>query len=274
MITEFIKRLNQVNVQEATDAQHPGAISQLINPQHTLIHMAINFLIGSWDGFWYQASNYYLHNELSTNTWTLITYDFDETYGNYLEDRRLNTVPYKNYARPESKRPLVEVFLNNSYYDHMFQETLKTIVKRFFKPSIINPRLHAWSKMLEEDIKWTRSIHGRSPGTTTAYTLNDFENGLTGNSTDSINLWIKNRVESLTAQLHFSDKDDLPPLPAYTEGAYMDTKGVIAFSNGSTVSGSNRHNVFPGGNTNNGYLSYSPTHIIFTIIIVIVFAIC
>ncbi|KAG0951208.1 hypothetical protein G6F57_001778 [Rhizopus arrhizus] len=239
-IMEFTKQLSQVNAQDATDAQHPGSIANLIDsPQHTLIHMAINFLIGSWDGFWYQASNYYLNQDLQTKKWTLITYDFDETYGNGIEDASLGTVAYENYSRPGAPRPLVTVFLNNTYYKNQFENTLKTIVKRFFKPSVVDARLQAWSEMLKEDIVWTRQIPGRSPGTKTTFTLQDFQEGLLGNSTASIHQWVSQRSAALTRQLNFQDNDDLPPLPAYTTGSHLDANGNVVSSNGTTISTGN-----------------------------------
>ncbi|KAI8973704.1 coth protein-domain-containing protein [Mycotypha africana] len=245
LIIDFCKRLSQIDAQEAKDAQHPGSIANLIDPQHTLIHMAINFLIGSWDGFWYQASNYYLNNELGSNKWTLITYDFDETYGNGVEDAAMNTVPYQNYARPGSQRPLVNVFLNNTYYDAMFQTTVKTIVKRFFKPSVVDPILKVWSEMLAEDITWTRSIPGRSPGIKTAFTLQQFQEGLLGNTTNAISQWVAKRSSSLLTQLNFTDTDDLPPLPAYTAGSHLDANGNVVSNNGNPVAGNG--SVAPGG---------------------------
>lgn len=249
LIMDFAKRLSEVNAADATDAQHPGSIANLIDPQHTLIHMAINFLIGSWDGFWYQASNYYLNNELVSDKWTLITYDFDEVFGNGLEDASLETTTYQNYSRPGSQRPLVDVFLNNTYYDGVFQTTLKTIVKRFFKPSIMTPRLNAWAQMLQEDIVWTRGISGKfTTGTKTAFTLQDFQNGMTGNTTDAINQWVTTRGNALKTQLNFDDTDDLPALPAYTQGSYLDSNGNVVSQNGTTISSSNGSSVSPGGN--------------------------
>ncbi|RCH86042.1 hypothetical protein CU097_006498 [Rhizopus azygosporus] len=252
LIMEFCKNLSQVNYKDATDAQHPGSIANLIDsPQNTLIHLAINFLIGSWDGFWYQASNYYLNQDLVTKKWTLITYDFDETFGNGVEDAGMNTVSYQNYSRPGSERPLVTVFLNNTYYQGVFENTLKTIVKRFFKPSVINPRLQAWSEMLKEDIAWTRAIPGRSPGTKTTFTVQNFQDGLLGNGTDAISQWVTKRVTSITSQLNFSDTDDLPALPAYTAGTHLDANGNVVSSNGSTVSTGSNGNPSGNGNSNN-----------------------
>jgi hypothetical protein len=220
----------------------------LLDPQNTLIHIAMNYLIGSWDGLWYQASNYYLNQDLISKKWALITYDFDETYGNGVEDAGMNTVSYKNYARPGSKRPIVEVFLNNTYYDGVFQDTLKTIVKRFFKPSVVDPILTAWSQMLEEDIAWTRTIAGRSPGSQTTFTVGDFKAGLNGNgSVISISQWVSTRASSLTQLLNFTDTDDLPALSPYTAGTHLDANGNVVSSNGSTVASGNGGSVAPGG---------------------------
>lgn len=210
----------------------------------------MNYLIGSWDGLWYQASNYYLNQDTITKKWTLITYDFDETYGNGLEDPAMNTVSYKNYARPGSQRPLIEAFLNNTYYDGVFQDTLKTIVKRFFKPSVVDPILAAWSTMLEEDIAWARSIEGKSPGTKTTYTVQDFKDGLNGNgSTISISQWVAKRAASLTEQLNFTDVDDLPALAPYTAGTRLDANGNVVNNNGETVTKApaDDKSVSPGG---------------------------
>lgn len=251
LIIQFTKSLSQVNSQDATDAQHPGSIANLIDPQHTLIHMAINFLIGSWDGFWYQASNYYLNQDFVSKKWTLITYDFDETYGNGVEDPNMNTVSYQNYSRPGAQRPLVTVFLNNTYYDGVFQNTLKTIVKRFYKPSVVNPILTAWSQMLAEDIAWTRTIPGKSTGTQTTYTVKDFQDGLLGTngSVISISQWVTKRVAALTQQLNFNDTDDLPALGPYTAGTYLDANGNVVNGNGAVVSSNNSTGgVTPGGN--------------------------
>lgn len=250
LIIEFTKRLSQVNPQDAKDAQNPGSIVNLIDPQHTMIHMALNYLIGSWDGFWYQASNYYLNQDLITKKWTLITYDFDETYGNGVEDAGMNTVAYKNYSRPGSKRPLVDVFITNAYYDSVFQDIVKTIVKRFFKPSVVDPILKGWSEMLAEDIAWTRTIPGRSPGAQTTFTVKDFQDGLLGNgSVISISQWVSKRASSVAQQLNFNDTDDLPALPAYTAGTHLDSNGNVVNGNGTITSTGSGNGVTPGGNS-------------------------
>jgi hypothetical protein len=209
-LINFMERLNKTVV--GSDAQTPGTITDLMDSaEDTMIQTALSFLAGSWDGFWYQASNYYLNQNTQTNKWYLITYDFDETFGNGLEDSQLMTVSYQNYSRPGSKRPLVDMFVKSAYYEPKFQDILKTIVKRFFNPRVIKPRLDAWTEMLKEDIAWDYSLPFRSPGEKEKFTVNDFANNMHSTVGDRMGVleWVSNRTSSLSQQLNFNDTDDL-----------------------------------------------------------------
>ncbi|KAI9498498.1 coth protein-domain-containing protein [Zychaea mexicana] len=225
----FMRDLANINPQQATDAQHPGDFNKLIDPQHTLIHMAFSFLSASWDGFWYQASNYYINQDMQTNQWTLITYDFDETFGNNSPDETLMTVPYEQYGRPNASRPLVDKLLASPYWKSQFENTLKTVIKKFFKPSVIGPRLDAWTQMLKEDMAWDRSLQARSPGTASNWTVEDFTSNMNTTTKGQVGIleFITKRSAAVCQQLQFQDNDDLPPLPAYTAGRYMDAQGQV-----------------------------------------------
>lgn len=221
----FMRDLAAIDGNSSDDAWN-----KLMNPQHTLIHLAFSFLGASWDGLWYQASNSYMNQDLQTKQWTVITYDFDETFGNNSPDEKLMTVPYQQYARPNSTRPLVDKLLASPHWKNEFETILKTVIKRFFKPSIMEPRLQAWTIMLREDIAWDRQLQPRSPGAKSNFTVQDFENNMntTTNGQAGILEFIKARSAATCQQLQFQDNDDLPPLPAYTQGRYMDASGQIS----------------------------------------------
>ncbi|ORE03628.1 hypothetical protein BCV72DRAFT_314930 [Rhizopus microsporus var. microsporus] len=215
-LIDFMRKLDQTAI--GTDAQHPGNITDLIdNANQTMIQAALNFLSGSWDGFWYQASNFYLTQDLGSKKWTLTTFDFDETFGNGLEEPQLISVPYENYTRSGNKRPLVDVFIKSPYYNAQFQDILKTIIKRFFNPRVIKPRLDGWATMLKEDIAWDFSLPERSPGEKFKYTVETFNKNLysTVDGTIGVLEWVSNRTAAVCQQLNFNDSDDLPPLPPY-----------------------------------------------------------
>ncbi|KAI9316797.1 coth protein-domain-containing protein [Dichotomocladium elegans] len=228
---------NGVLVLNKTDELRPlieltKRISQnqsVVDPTHTLLHMAFNFLSGSWDGFWYQASNYYINQDLQSNQWTLITYDFDETFGNGAPPG-FDTLAYQNFSKPgsanfSSTRPLQMQMINQ--HADIFETILKTIVKRFFKPSIIQPRLQAWAEMLREDIVQDRaSAVVASVGTARTWTVQDFEGNMfntTSSNGMGILAWVTSRSAAVCQQLNINDTDTgLPVLGPYTGGAYGD----------------------------------------------------
>ncbi|KAI8375491.1 coth protein-domain-containing protein [Blakeslea trispora] len=201
----FMEQLNHTVI--GSDAQTPGNISDLMdNTDHTMLHIALNFLAGSWDGVWYQASNFYLHQNRENFKWYLVSYDFDETFGNRLNNKELMTVPYQNYTRPGSSRPLMDVFVKSPYYQPKFEEMLQTITKAFFNPQTIKARLDAWNEMLKDDIAWDYSLTARGAGREPVFTVDGFSNNMysTVNGNMGILEWVSNRTSSLQNQLNFS----------------------------------------------------------------------
>ncbi|KAI7850225.1 coth protein-domain-containing protein [Circinella umbellata] len=202
-------------------------LDSIVDPKHTLIHMAFNFLTGSWDGFWYQASNYYINQDTQSNQWTLITYDFDETFGNGAE-KELMSVPYAQFKKSANvTRPLQDALIQG--YPAEFEQILTTVVKRFFKPSVIQPILEAWKSMLLEDITWDRSstLKGHSPtvNQTEGFTAQDFVVNMNSTQKDTIGIleWITGRSAAVCQQLNINDMDDgLPVLGHYLGGNYGD----------------------------------------------------
>lgn len=230
-LKDFCQKLGEFDPSTATDAQHPGNITDLIDPQHTLIHLAMNFLGGSWDGLWYAASNYYLTQHTDTKNWTIITYDFDETFGNGATGNLVN-VSYQNYVPTNEVRPIATKFLDSPYYKTMFENTLKTIIKRFFKPSILNPRLEAQMKMLQEDIAWDRSLTKKSPGTDSHWTVDQFLTNVKSTSGGMMGLeeWVTQRSAATCQQLNITDNDDLPALPPPT----WSNNNIVSSTNSSS----------------------------------------
>lgn len=213
-LIEFMRQLSQIDPTQAVNGK--GEIDNLMNSQHTLIHMALNFMIGSWDGFWHQASNWYINKDLSNNQWTFMSYDFDETFGLGAAPY-MATTPYSNFSRPNTQRPLIDVFLNSPYYKAEFEKVMTTLVKRFFKASVLGPRVEAHAAMLREDAIWDLSLEPKSPGIRPQWTLWNFDNNMnaTDGNTMGVIEWVNTRSTALQQQLNITDVDDLPPLEEY-----------------------------------------------------------
>ncbi|CAO3600031.1 unnamed protein product [Absidia cylindrospora] len=222
-LVDFTRQLSTINPEQATDDQNKGSLSTLVDEKHTLIHLCYSFLSGSWDGVWYQASNYYLNLDPQRNQWTLISYDFDETFGTGAPSHFVNTT-WQNFTRPGSQRPLVDALLKSPYWSSEFETMLRTIVKRLFKISVLEPRLEAWRVMLRDDVVFDLGLNRTSPGMQTSWTAWNYENNI--NATDGQNLgvaeWIRLRSSAVQQQLQFTDVDDLPPLGPYDGGRQWD----------------------------------------------------
>ena len=140
------------------------------------------------------------------------------------------TVPYQQYSRPNSSRPIVDKLLASPKWRGEFENTLKTVIKRFFKPSVIGPRLEAWTHMLQEDINWDRGLQAHSPGQASNWTAADFTAGMNSTTKGQVGIleFVTKRSQSVCQQLQFQDNDDLPALSAYTQGRYMDAQGQVS----------------------------------------------
>ncbi|KAI9498497.1 coth protein-domain-containing protein [Zychaea mexicana] len=237
------------------------SVDTIVDPKHTLIHMAFNFLTGSWDGFWYQASNYYINQNIQSNKWTVISYDFDETFGNGAETSMM-TIPYTEFKKPGGNvtRPLQDALIQGYAAD--FEQILTTVVKRFFKPSVIQPILEAWEQMLLEDITWDRSIPGHSArNKTEGFTVQDFIVNMNSAQRDTIGVleWVRGRSAAVCQQLNINDTDvGLPVLGHYTGGTYGD--GAVIYSGHPNANGNSDGTTPSGDSSDNDTSGASGSH--------------
>ncbi|KAI8967067.1 coth protein-domain-containing protein [Mycotypha africana] len=201
-LMDFMKRLNETTHGNTTA---PGTIVDLMdNTNQTMIQLAMNMLMGAWDGLWYTGTNFYLTEHMDTKKWTLITYDFDDTFGNGMQDEKMLTAPYQSFAPEGAKRPLVEAFIKDPYFQPQFEEILKTIVQKSFNPSNLKPRIDAYTQMLEQDIAWDYGLKRKAKGVKKDFTLESFKKNMYSFSDDSIGImeWIGNRTIATAKQLN------------------------------------------------------------------------
>ncbi|KAG0283061.1 hypothetical protein BGZ97_008726, partial [Linnemannia gamsii] len=150
----------------------------LIDVDGFLRNMAMEYLAGSWDAYWWSGSNYFLYFNPSLGTdnppkgkWQWISTDFDGTFGDGDPTDTLTT--YQAYADfSKHDRPMItKLIMQSPDLNKRFEQTLKDIVSYAFKPEALFPRLEAYEKMLEKDVAWDDSIDRSGyPGKTNAWT--------------------------------------------------------------------------------------------------------
>ncbi|KAG0047688.1 hypothetical protein BGZ83_007296 [Gryganskiella cystojenkinii] len=199
------------------DPQAAGAVAfweNKLDLDGYLRNMAMEYLGGSWDAYWYSGSNYFMYNNPVLGKWQWIPTDFDGTFGN--GDPTETLPPYQTWADfSKHDRPLItKLILNNRDINARFEQILREVVGYAFKPQALNPRIDAMEKMLSFDIAWEYGIdRTKYPGKTNAWTVDDFHKSLAGpvkNMNLGVKPWIQGQKEKLEIQLGFKVVEGTP----------------------------------------------------------------
>ncbi|KAG0085246.1 hypothetical protein BGZ93_000782 [Podila epicladia] len=188
-----------------------------------LRNMAMEYLAGSWDAYWYSGSNYFMYfnptlgdEGTAKGRWQWISTDFDGTFGDGDPTDKLTT--YEAYANFEDHdRPMIsKLILRNTKISDLFKDVLRETVGFAFKPDGLFPRLEAYERMLAWDVAWDCSLNAKRmdyPGKPNGWTEKDFHDSIAG-SVNNMNLgikpWIKQRAADLEVQLKFTVQPGTP----------------------------------------------------------------
>ncbi|KAF9095678.1 hypothetical protein BGX23_000089, partial [Mortierella sp. AD031] len=220
-----------------------------------LRNMAMEYLGGSWDAYWWSGSNYFFYFNPSlgnSGKWQWISTDFDGTFGDGDPTDTLTT--YQDWATDLAKhdRPMItKLLFQSSDLNIRFEQTLKDIVGYAFKPEALFPRIEAYEKMLAKDVAWDCAIEierKKYQRKTNAWTIADFHQSLVGEVTNmnlGVKPWITGRTKDLEKQLGFTVQ---PGTPDHAKRPTHKPKGGSSDVDAFTASdASSLRAVFAGG---------------------------
>jgi hypothetical protein len=146
-------------------------VEKVINVQQYLKIMAVDVMIGNWDGYIGNRNNYYLYRDPVTGRMEYLPYDLDNTWGiDWLgEDWAIRPV----YNWHLGERPLYEKILEQETYKEQYTGYLRLIAGWMTSPGV------------EQEVeRWRSQISGwvaQDPyyPLDWDYTFSDFENALT-----------------------------------------------------------------------------------------------
>ncbi|KAF9436624.1 hypothetical protein BGZ76_003421 [Entomortierella beljakovae] len=202
-----------------------------------LRNMAMEYLGGSWDAYWWSGSNYFMYfnptlQGIRDGKWQWISTDFDGTFGDGDPTEVLTT--YQTYADFNAHdRPMIsKLILKNTEINKRFETIIKEIVGWAFKPEALVPRIEAFEKLLSKEVEWEYSIDRTGyPGKTNAWTIQDFHQSLRGPVKD-MNLgvipWIEGRAKDLQAQMDFKVEPGTPDRIKRPEGGTSDVESTYS----------------------------------------------
>jgi spore coat protein CotH len=242
-LIQFMKDLKDFDV-NSTDSI--AFWEQRMDLDGFLKNMAMEYLGGSWDAYWWSGSNYFMYFNPAMNPgkWQWISTDFDGTFGDGDPTDILTTYESWSNDTISHDHPLVsKLILRNKAIADRFQGILKDIVSYAFKPEGLFPRIDAYEKMLSLDIQWEYSINrAKYPGKTNSWTVQDFHQSLIGPVKDmnlGVKPWITGRTQGVEQQFGFKVLEGTPDRvqrPAhYPEGGSSDVDMFTTSNEAATV---------------------------------------
>ncbi|KAG0048814.1 hypothetical protein BGZ83_006276 [Gryganskiella cystojenkinii] len=246
-LIEFMKTLHDF------DPKNPAALefwNRYLDLDEFLLCMAVEFLGGSWDGYWWDGSNYlmYLNPTLAgcaegdrKGKWQWIPTDFDSTFGD--GDPTAVLTPYQTYANMTQRdHPLVsKLILGNRDINARFEAILMHVVNGVFKPEALFGRVDAYEQFLAKDAEWDLTIDRSkiTQGKYLWYTIKDFHTSLHASVRGiriGIKPWIERRAREVPVQMNSGVrtntfkrsvgpkvKDAEPPVQQVRGATLMDT---------------------------------------------------
>ncbi|KAG0361503.1 hypothetical protein BGX24_005326 [Mortierella sp. AD032] len=173
--------------------------------QSFLRSMAVEYLTGSWDSFWWRANNYFMYFNPQLKVWQFIPTDFDHTFTD--GNRPGVETTYKDYGEvlPSGGKPdfplVNKVIYDNKDTNREFEKILLTITKGVFNNGVLDARIDALVRQIEQDVAWDYSIdRSRRPGANPDYTISTFHKSI-NDPRESLKAWINGRAKSVPRQI-------------------------------------------------------------------------
>lgn len=102
------------------------SLESIIEVPEVLKYFSMNILFGEWDDYWSLMNNYYLCHEPTRDIFTLIPYDYDNTFGiDWFNINWTNANPYNFPKVVSGYRPLAERLIQNAQYKNLYTHFLE-----------------------------------------------------------------------------------------------------------------------------------------------------
>ena len=198
-LAHFISVLNNTSNQDFV-----CEIERVFNVVDYLKILALDVLIGNWDGYAGNKNNYYLYHDPLTDLFNYIPYDLDNTWGitwgnyNWENENPYNWASYMSFGN--EYRPLYDRLLAVQEYRNLFTYYLIKIIDNWFNEEFVIDYISSRQPLLSESIILDE-YYPLSYGFTSA----DYENSLTQDWGEHVKFgfidWVNSRLESINSQL-------------------------------------------------------------------------
>ena len=201
-LTEFITILNLTD-----DDSFQCEIEKIFNVLAYLKTLALEVLIGHWDGYAYNKNNYYLYQNPSTGKFEYLEYDLDNTLGIDWVNSNWSERDIHEWSNPWEYRPLYERIMTTPLYQNQYNYILEEYRDTFFNLDVIDERVDAYYDLISE-----AATEDEYRALDFDFTLGDFENAYTVAWGDHVSTSIEQYIDERAASLDDFIEDSFEPL--------------------------------------------------------------
>lgn len=149
VLAHFVDVLNNTS-----DDNFRTEIETVFNVQPYIRYLAVEALIGHWDGYSYNKNNFYLYENPDNGLIEFMPYDTDNTFGiNWLgEDKDWATRDIIDWAIHSEDRPLTKRILAVDSYFRDYINELENVIDANFNEDFLYPQFDDFKNRLSEPI--------------------------------------------------------------------------------------------------------------------------
>ncbi|MFK7954283.1 MAG: CotH kinase family protein [Ekhidna sp.] len=147
-LDSFVKVLNST-----PSADFQIEIEKVFNVDSYLRQLAVEAVLGHWDGYSYNQNNFYLFYDAETELVEFIPYDADNTWGIDWIDRDWGTRNLLSFYRGGNPRPLTTKILNVDEYEKKYRSYLKEMYENYFSQDYLEPLFDHYESLLRPYIE-------------------------------------------------------------------------------------------------------------------------
>ncbi|GAB4312124.1 MAG: hypothetical protein Kow00127_02520 [Bacteroidales bacterium] len=166
--------------------------------------MAIDVLIGNWDGYIYNKNNYYLYHNPLSGRFEYIPYDLDNTLGiDWLGRDWASRDIYDWQQHGDQVRPLYTRMINNQTLKDIYSRYLYQLIIETLNPDTLFPLIDNWREIIAPWVE-VDPYYPLDYGYTIEDFYNSYDQALGGHVDYGLKEYVQVRIESAMEQLELN----------------------------------------------------------------------
>ncbi|MFT5158330.1 MAG: spore coat protein H, partial [Bacteroidia bacterium] len=180
--------------------QFDGGIDTVLNVPNAIRFLAVEALIGHWDGYAYNQNNFYIYENPATRIIEFIPYDLDNTFGIDWVGRDWGTRDLMDWAAQRDGRPLHEKLLQNPEYKQLYVNTIHQLIEGDFSVDSIFPWFDFYKSLLTDAIQ-AATFYNKTFGFTHEDFLDGHDKKVADHAPCGLKPYVSTRIEEALRQL-------------------------------------------------------------------------